>query len=170
MIPPQFCERLMETQDQTQISIVCLHAAPRIAPVLERTRPSARGRPKKPNIVMLMTDDTGWGDFGCYLAGPRPSAIRPRTSTASPRKARYSPTGMASRAAPRAAPRSLPDGFRSARLSRSWSLLATKRPKEGNADDRRILQEEWLHDLLLGQVASWATSPSSTRSSTASTR
>jgi arylsulfatase len=21
---------------------------------------------KKPNIVMLMTDDTGWNDFGCY--------------------------------------------------------------------------------------------------------
>jgi arylsulfatase A-like enzyme len=24
---------------------------------------------KKPNIVMLMTDDTGWGDFGVYLGG-----------------------------------------------------------------------------------------------------
>jgi len=24
---------------------------------------------KKPNIVMLMTDDTGWGDFGCYSGG-----------------------------------------------------------------------------------------------------
>jgi hypothetical protein len=21
---------------------------------------------KKPNIVILMTDDTGWNDFGCY--------------------------------------------------------------------------------------------------------
>jgi arylsulfatase A-like enzyme len=24
---------------------------------------------KKPNIVMLMTDDTGWSDFGCYSGG-----------------------------------------------------------------------------------------------------
>jgi arylsulfatase A-like enzyme len=24
---------------------------------------------KKPNVVMLMTDDTGWADFGCYLGG-----------------------------------------------------------------------------------------------------
>jgi arylsulfatase A-like enzyme len=24
---------------------------------------------KKPNIVMLMTDDTGWNDFGCYTGG-----------------------------------------------------------------------------------------------------
>ena len=31
---------------------------------------------KKPNIVMLMTDDTGWSDFGCYSGGGRASAIR----------------------------------------------------------------------------------------------
>ena len=24
---------------------------------------------KKPNIVMLMTDDTGWNDFGAYTGG-----------------------------------------------------------------------------------------------------
>jgi arylsulfatase len=29
----------------------------------------ARAADKKPNIVMLMEDDTGWADFGCYLGG-----------------------------------------------------------------------------------------------------
>jgi arylsulfatase A-like enzyme len=27
------------------------------------------GGSQQPNIVMLMTDDTGWGDFGCYSGG-----------------------------------------------------------------------------------------------------
>ena len=61
---------------------------------------------KKPNIVMLMTDDTGWNDFGAYSAEARRSAIRPRTSIASPRKAPSSPVGTARQAARRAAPRS----------------------------------------------------------------
>ena len=61
---------------------------------------------KKPNIVMLMTDDTGWNDFGCYSGGGAASAIRHRTSIRSPRKARSSPIGTARQAARRAAPRS----------------------------------------------------------------
>src|SRR6266850_4943710 len=30
---------------------------------------SAQAADKKPNVVMLMTDDTGWNDFGCYGGG-----------------------------------------------------------------------------------------------------
>ena len=29
----------------------------------------ASAQEKKPNIVVLMTDDTGWGDFGAYGGG-----------------------------------------------------------------------------------------------------
>ena len=29
----------------------------------------APAQQKRPNIVMLMTDDTGWNDFGCYSGG-----------------------------------------------------------------------------------------------------
>src|SRR5690242_10664661 len=29
----------------------------------------AAGQNQKPNIVMLMTDDTGWNDFGAYSGG-----------------------------------------------------------------------------------------------------
>ena len=36
---------------------------------------------KRPNIVMLMTDDTGWNDFGAYSGGGAASDIRRRTST-----------------------------------------------------------------------------------------
>ena len=31
--------------------------------------PAGGGTGKKPNIVMLATDDTGWNDFGCYGGG-----------------------------------------------------------------------------------------------------
>src|SRR5208283_2316311 len=30
---------------------------------------AAWAQEKRPNIVMLMTDDTGWNDFGCYSGG-----------------------------------------------------------------------------------------------------
>src|SRR5215813_3820272 len=41
-----------------------------------------------PNIVMLMTDDTGWNDFSAYRAVARLLATRPRTLIGSSTKAR----------------------------------------------------------------------------------
>ena len=61
---------------------------------------------KRPNIVMLMTDDTGWNDFGAIREAVPHSAIRHRMSIRSLRKVRSSPTGTARQAAPRAALRS----------------------------------------------------------------
>ena len=50
----------------------------------------ARAADKRPNIVMLMTDDTGWNDFGCYSGGSismvRTSTEHEPTSAASARK------------------------------------------------------------------------------------
>lgn len=60
---------------------------------------------KRPNIVMLMTDDTGWNDFGAYGGGAN-LGHPTRTSIRSPRKAPCSPAGMARRAALRDALRS----------------------------------------------------------------
>jgi hypothetical protein len=33
---------------------------------------------KRPNVVILMTDDTGWNDFGAYSAGRLPDRTRLR--------------------------------------------------------------------------------------------
>src|ERR1700721_1204895 len=44
--------------------------------------PASAQQQKRPNIVMLMTDDTGWNDFGAYSGGgvalghPTPNADR----------------------------------------------------------------------------------------------
>ena len=57
---------------------------------------------KKPNIVIIWGDDIGQFNISAYNMGMMGYA-RP-TSTASPRKARCSPTGMASKAAPPGAP------------------------------------------------------------------
>ena len=32
---------------------------------------------KKPNIVMIMTDDVGWGDLGCYGGGENRGCLTP---------------------------------------------------------------------------------------------
>ena len=61
---------------------------------------------KPPNIVMLMTDDTGWNDFGCYPGGgaglghPTPNVDKMAKEGA------VFTHGTGRRAAPPAAPRS----------------------------------------------------------------
>ncbi len=62
----------------------------------------AQGRP---NVVILMTDDTGWNDFGAYGGGANLGHPTPNIDKVA-RKAPSSPVGMARRVAPRAAPRS----------------------------------------------------------------
>ena len=67
---------------------------------------SVQAADKKPNILMLMTDDTGWFDFGCYSGGGAALGHPTPNVDKSPPKARCSPVGMARPVARRAAPRS----------------------------------------------------------------
>src|ERR1700722_16711771 len=40
-----------------------------VAVVTVMNMPASAQEQKKPNVVMLMTDDTGWNDFGAYSNG-----------------------------------------------------------------------------------------------------
>jgi hypothetical protein len=65
---------------------------------------AASAQEKRPNIVMLMTDDTGWNDFGAYGGGA--NLGHPTPNIVSPKRELCSRAGMARRVAPRAAPHS----------------------------------------------------------------
>lgn len=59
---------------------------------------------RRPNIVMLMTDDTGWNDFGCYSGG---GTILGHPTSNTDRMAKEGPSlrvGTLRQAAPPAAP------------------------------------------------------------------
>jgi len=108
----------------------------------------AQAQEKRPNIVMLMTDDTGWNDFGAYSGGgaglghPTPNVDRIAKEGA----VFTNWYGQASCTAGRAS-------FMTGRIPiRSGGRRES--PPKGDADDRRILPEEWLHDVFLRQVAS----------------
>jgi arylsulfatase len=61
--------------------------------------PAAAQQQKRPNIVMLMTDDTDWNDFGANSGGGAALGHPHQTSTVSPRRARRSPVGTVKQAA-----------------------------------------------------------------------
>lgn len=52
-----------------RIGSMFLVVAPLFAVVGLAASPRALAQDQKPNIVMLMTDDTGWNDFGAYSGG-----------------------------------------------------------------------------------------------------
>ena len=109
---------------------------------------------KRPNIVMLMTDDTGWNDFG-YMPGggkalghPTPNIDRIATEGA----VFTNWYGQASCTAGRAS-------FMTGRIPIRTALSIVVAPADPNAlkketpDDCGILSEERLLDLLLRKMA-----------------
>jgi hypothetical protein len=47
----------------------CIAAAMTFGAALLSTTSMVKAEDKRPNIVMLMTDDVGWNDFGAYSGG-----------------------------------------------------------------------------------------------------
>ncbi len=129
----------------------------------------ARAADKKPNILILMQDDTGWFDFGCYIGGqalghPTPNVDR------WPRKARCSRAGTARPVARPAAPRSSPGASRSVRRCRSWWRRATRtRLRKETPTIAEFFKKNGYQTYFSGK---WhlGDKPDPTRSSTASTR
>jgi arylsulfatase A-like enzyme len=106
---------------------------------------------KKPNVVMLMTDDTGWNDFGAYTGGgaalghPTPNIDRIAKEGA----VFTSWYGQASCTAGRAS-------FMTGRIPIRSALSIVVAPGDENAlknlgdsHHRGVLQEERLFDVLL---------------------
>ena len=126
---------------------------------------------KRPNIVMLMTDDTGWNDFGAYSGGgaglghPTPNVDRIAKEGA----VFTNWYGQASCTAGRAS-------FLTGRIPIRSALSIVVAPgdenhlQQGDADNRRVLPEERLHHILLRQVAYRRQARRPIRSSMASTR
>lgn len=114
----------------------------------------ASAQAKRPNIVMLMTDDTGWNDFGAYSGGgaglghPTPNIDRIAKEGA----VFTNWYGQASCTAGRAS-------FITGRIPirSALSIVVARRRKSSaqrDSDHCGVLSEERLLDLFLGQVAS----------------
>ena len=115
---------------------------------------ASSGGNTRPNIVMLMTDDTGWNDFGCYSGGgaslghPTPNIDKMAKEGA----VFTSWYGQASCTAGRAS-------FITGRIPIRTALSIVVAPGDENYLTKQtptiaeFFQEERLHDLLLRQVA-----------------
>ena len=85
------------------ITLAALAAAVPLGPAA--ISPAEAQDAKKPNIVILMTDDTGWNDFGAYGGGANLGHPTPNIDRIAQEGAVFT-VGMARRVAPPAAPRS----------------------------------------------------------------
>ena len=121
----------------------------------ESSPPTSEQQAKKPNIVMLMTDDTGWADFGCYLGGAALGHPTPNIDRVAKEGAMFTCWyGQASCTAGRAS-------FITGRIPIRSALSVVVVPGDPNGLKAEtptiagVLQKERLHHLLLRQVASW---------------
>ncbi len=115
---------------------------------------AAAAEGKRPNVVMLMSDDVGWGDYGVYYGGAALGHPTPNIDQLAKEGAVFTSWyGQASCTAGRAS-------FMTGRIPVRTALSVVVVPGDpngldgGHADHRRVLQEARLPDLLLGQVAS----------------
>jgi arylsulfatase A-like enzyme len=133
-----------------------LAASPTLTSRAQAPAPApAQAQQKRPNIVMLMTDDTGWNDFGAYSGGGAALGHpTPNVDQIAKEGAVFTNWyGQASCTAGRAS-------FLTGRLPIRSALSIVVAPGDENylraehPDDRRILQEERLHDVFFRQMAS----------------
>jgi Sulfatase len=78
----------------------------------------AQSPPRKPNVVVIMTDDIGWGDLGSYGGGAMRGAPTANLDRLASEGMRASSIIMDRRAAPRVALRSSPAASRSGQRRR----------------------------------------------------
>ena len=118
----------------------------------DQKSPSASS--KKPNIVMLMTDDTGWNDFGCYGGGANLGHPTPNVDRVAKEGAVFTCWyGQASCTAGRAS-------FMTGRIPIRSALSVVVAPGDENGLQKstptiaEFFQKNGYNDLFLRQVAS----------------
>ena len=146
-------------------------ALPAVATVLfGSTVALAQAPSKRPNVVMLMSDDVGWGDYGVYYGGAALGHPTPNIDRMAKEGAMFTSWyGQASCTAGRAS-------FMTGRIPVRTALSVVVVPgdpnglQRGHADHRRVLSRRTAIRPTSPASGISATWRSSTRSSTASTR